>query len=118
MKPVLRQAIAEAFVQAERASRQRDYPQAFRWLERAHILTQRLPLRHAHTHWLMLRLGWRSGDLREVLGQLPRIVAALLFSRIWVPSGNSGRARVSAFAPMPIADDLQQLLGDDNDELD
>lgn len=118
MKSALRHAIEQALLHADKASRQADYPSAFRWLERAHILSQRLPLRHAHTHWLMLRLGWRSGDLREVLGQVPRIVAALLFSTIWVPSGNSGRARVSAFAPMPVADDLQQLLRDHNDEPD
>ncbi|KFX68788.1 hypothetical protein TMS3_0114960 [Pseudomonas taeanensis MS-3] len=113
MKTALHHAIEEALLQADTASRQADYADAFRWLERAHILSQRQPLRHAHTHWQMLRLGWRSGDLREVAGQVPRIIAALLFSRIWVPSGNSGRARVSAFAPMPISDELQLLLRED-----
>jgi hypothetical protein len=110
MKAALHHAIDEALLQADLASRQADYPGAFRWLERAHILSQRMPLRHAHTHWRMLRLGWRSGDLRELAGQVPRLIAALLFSRVWVPSGNSGRARVSAFAPMPISDELQRLL--------
>lgn len=110
MKAALHHAIDHALRQADTASRQADYPGAFRWLERAHILSQRLPLRHAGTHWRMLRLGWRSGDLREVVGQVPRIIAALLFSRVWVPIGNSGRARVSAFAPMPISDELHLLL--------
>ncbi len=41
---------------------------------------------------------------------MPRILAALLFSRIWVPIGNTGRARVSAFQPMPVAEDLRSLL--------
>jgi hypothetical protein len=58
----------------------------------------------------MFKLGWQTGDFREVAGQLPRIVAAVLFSRLWVPLGNTGRARVSAFAPMPVSDELQQLL--------
>jgi hypothetical protein len=47
---------------------------------------------------------------QEVLGQLARILAAALLSRIWVPVGNTGRANVSAMRPMPIPDDLQRLL--------
>jgi len=43
-------------------------------------------------------------------GQVPRIVAKILFSRLWVPRGNSGRARVSAFKPMPVAADIQHLV--------
>ncbi|BAU77229.1 hypothetical protein ppKF707_5291 [Metapseudomonas furukawaii] len=49
-------------------------------------------------------------DYREMLGQVPRILAALLFSKVWVPEGNTGRARVSAFRPMPISAELKQLL--------
>ncbi|WP_317846464.1 MULTISPECIES: DUF3703 domain-containing protein [unclassified Pseudomonas] len=56
-----------------------------------------MPLAHVKSHWLMLNLGLQTKDWREVAGQLPRIIAALLFSRIWVPVGNTGRARVSAF---------------------
>ncbi|MCY1385078.1 hypothetical protein D9M69_734140 [compost metagenome] len=59
----------------------------------------------------MLLAGWQQGDLREVLGQALRIPAALLFSRIWVPPGNTGRARVSAFKPMPVSEELRRLLG-------
>lgn len=115
MKQALRNAIDEAFQQASIASQAQDYLVAFRWLERAHILTQRQPLLHARSHWLMLRLGWRTGDVREVLGQAARIVAALIFSKIWVPVGNTGRARVNAFTPMPISSDLQQLLSERHD---
>ncbi|WP_137820177.1 DUF3703 domain-containing protein [Pseudomonas sp. 2FG] len=110
MKEALRIAIDEAFLQASIATGVQDHQKAFRWLERAHILTQRMPLLHARSHWLMLQLGWRTRDFRELAGQIPRILAALLFSRIWVPIGNTGRARVSALAPMPIPADLQQLL--------
>ena len=55
-------------------------------------------------------LDEQARDWREVSGQLPRIFAALLFSRIWVPLGNSGRARVSAFQPMPLSEELRRLL--------
>ena len=88
-----------------------DFQTAFTHLERAHILSQKYALAHAATHLRMLRLGWRTRDFREVLGQLTRTIAALIFSRIWVPVGNTGRANVSAFAPMPVPEDLAEILG-------
>jgi Protein of unknown function (DUF3703) len=36
--------------------------------------------------------------------------AALIFSKLWVPLGNTGGANVSALKPMPIPDDLKQVL--------
>ncbi|MFV3091715.1 DUF3703 domain-containing protein [Pseudomonas sp. GW6] len=110
MNMKLQVAIDEAFAQAQQELRARRSAEAMVWLERAHILTQRRPWLHARSHRLMLRAGWQQGDMREVLGQMPRILAALLFSRIWVPIGNTGRARVSAFQPMPISEELRRLL--------
>ena len=49
---------------------------AFSHLERAHILSQRLTGMHVRTHLLMLGIGWRRRNVREVLGQLSRTVAA------------------------------------------
>lgn len=96
---------------ARRAEGAGDFQTAFTHLERAHILSQKYALAHAATHLRMLRLGWRTRDVREVLGQLTRTIAALIFSRIWVPVGNTGRANVSAFAPMPVPEDLAEILG-------
>ena len=110
MRTELQQALAQAFAEGRRALERNDLDAAYAWLERAHILSLRMPLRHAESHWLMLRAGWQARDWREVAGQLPRILAALLFSRIWVPLGNTGRARVSAFQPMPLSDELKRLL--------
>ena len=110
MRTELQQALTQAFAEGRQALERNDTDAAYAWLERAHILSQRMPLRHAESHWLMLRAGWQVRDWREVSGQLPRILAALLFSRIWVPLGNTGRARVSAFQPMPLSDDLKRLL--------
>ena len=93
-----------------------DFQTAFTHLERAHILSQKYALAHAATHLRMLRLGWRTRDVREVLGQLTRTIAALVFSRIWVPVGNTGRANVSAFAPMPVPEDLVEVLGKARDQ--
>ena len=86
---------------------------AFNNLERAHILGQRHTREHVRAHWLMLRLGASAGAWREVFGQTTRIVAAALFSRIWVPTGNTGRANVSALKPMPIPGDLRAVLEND-----
>jgi hypothetical protein len=96
--------------QADAALQRADFEAAFRHLERAHVLAQRLTGRHTFIHWRMLVAGLQRGDLREVAGQVPRIVASILFSRLWVPRGNSGRARVSALEPMPVPDDLRHLV--------
>lgn len=106
----LRAAIDEAFLSARQALGARSPQRAYPWLERAHILTQRMPLLHAYSHWLMLQAGWGERDYREMLGQAARIPAALLFSKIWVPLGNTGRARVSALQRIPVSDELKRLL--------
>ena len=95
---------------ADQALQRGDSDDAFRHLERAHVLAQRLTGRHTFIHWRMLVAGARRGDMREVFGQVPRIVASILFSRLWVPRGNNGRARVSAFQPMAVPDDLRHLV--------
>lgn len=95
---------------AKLALRCRNYDACFMVLERAHVLAQRSTFRHAYVHWLMLVAGMQRGDYREVVGQIPRIVASVLFSRLWVPQGNTGRARVSAFTPMPVPEDLRHLF--------
>lgn len=87
-----------------------DLQLAFSHLERAHILGQSFPIEHAKSHWWMLKVGWRRRDFIEITGQLPRILGALLFSRMWVPIGNTGGARVPPFQSMSIPEDLQRLL--------
>ena len=95
---------------AQTALRNHEYPQCFYHLERAHILGQRNTMDHTYAHWLMLRAGFQQRDLKEVLGQVPRMLASLVFSRIWVPRGNTGRSRVPAMKAMPIPEDLRHLI--------
>jgi hypothetical protein len=106
----LREAVQIELDSAQRARIGGDLTRAFAHLERAHILGQRLTSIHVRTHVAMLRLGWIRRDFREVIGQITRIVAAALFSRIWVPIGNTGGANVSAMRPMPIPADLREVL--------
>jgi hypothetical protein len=108
--PDMDEAYEREVQRADEALRQADFETAFRHLERAHVLAQRMTGRHTLIHCRMLAAGLQCGDLREVAGQVPRIVASILFSRLWVPRGNSGRARVSAFEPMPVPDDLRHLI--------
>jgi hypothetical protein len=106
----LAQAFEHEWRLARDARRAGDLDRAFHHLERAHILGQRHTGRHVKSHLGMLQVGWQRADARELLGQATRIVAAALFSRVWVPVGNTGGANVSAFKPMPVPPDLQALL--------
>ena len=110
MKEALRNAYEGELTAAFTASNAHHYERAFYHLARAHVLSQRFTFRHARVHWLMLKLGLIVHDRREVFGQISRIIAALLFSRIWVPVGNTGRAHVNAMKSMPVPDELRSLL--------
>jgi hypothetical protein len=83
---------------------------AYYHLERAHILGQSFTIPHMRAHWGMLKVGWRRRDVVEITGQVARILGAFLFSRIWVPVGNTGGARVPPFASMPLPEEFQALL--------
>lgn len=110
MTPGLKAAFDQEWNAAREARRAGDLQRAFAHLERAHILSQRHTLRHMRSHLGMLRVGWQRKDGREVAGQLARVLAASLFSRIWIPVGNTGGANVSATLPMPIPEDLRAFL--------
>lgn len=110
MKAPLKEAFTIELAAARDALARGELDAAFRHLERAHVLGQRHTGSHVLVHWQMLRVGWLHRDPREVFGQLVRIAAALIFSRIWVPVGNTGGANVSAFRPMPVPDDLPRWL--------
>ena len=73
--------------------------------------TTSAPLKHVRAHAEMIRFAVRQRDARELMGQALRLVAAGPASVVGkYPAGNIGRARVPATHPMPIADDLAQLL--------
>jgi hypothetical protein len=61
----------------------------------------------------MLRFAWRRDDFFEVRGQVIRMLAAGPASSLGIaPLGNTGGARVGITSPMPIPEDLQELLRD------
>jgi hypothetical protein len=87
---------------------------ALQALRSAHVLGQRDFGRHWRVHVLMLRAAWKLRDVREVAGQLWRLVLVPLGHLSGrLPQGNPGTADVSAFAPRTIAPELASLLEGD-----
>ena len=81
----------------------------FAWhlLEALHVLGQARLVPHAQSHWFMLGLAWRTRNLSEVSGQMMRVLLVPLGHLLGrLPMGNTGRASVNAFRPMPVAPDL------------
>ena len=111
MKPALRSAFAIELELASAAGAVGEHARSWSHLERAHILSQAYAWPHVRVHWRMLAFAWRRRDLREILGQLARIVVAAPGS--WLgraPLGNTGGADVGILTPMPIPADLQRIL--------
>lgn len=100
----------EAF-RSVRASQ--DFGEAWRRLERAHILSQQVMRLHLHAHAVMLAFALSRREWREARGQVLRLLLAPLGALLGrIPLGNSGRASVSAFLPMPIPEELRHILGE------
>ncbi len=112
--PRLRQAWSDEMGLARDARGRGDSPGEWNHLERAHILSQPMAMPHVRTHVAMIGSALRRRDRKEILGQLFRLVVAgpgPLTGKY--PVGNTGGANVSAFAPMPIPDDLRAILDGD-----
>ena len=109
--PGLRQAWSDEMGLAHEARDRDDTGTEWHHLERAHILSQPMAGPHVRTHLAMIGSALRRRDRREILGQLFRLIVAGPGSFTGkYPVGNTGGANVSAFAPMPIPDDLQAIL--------
>lgn len=87
-----------------------DFDASFYHLERAHILGQNYIIPHTTSHWWMLKIAIRKNCAKAIFGQTTRIIASVLFSRIWVPKGNTGGANVNPMKTMPIPEDLSKIL--------
>jgi hypothetical protein len=87
------------------------FERAWRSLERAHVLSQFHAGPHVRVHLKMAAFAWRRVDVRELIGQLPRLLLAAPGS--WTgraPLGNTGGSDVGIFTPMQIPEDLQSVL--------
>lgn len=96
---------------ARDARRVGDAEAAWAALEDAHVLSQPWVWPHLRTHSAMFVLAAQTHDTREAVGQVVRLVVAgpgSLTGRY--PLGNTGRSRVSMFAPMSVPADVEALL--------
>lgn len=102
---------------AARQSGLRD--KAWTALEREHILGQSFFWPHLRSHVRMLSYAFETRDWKEVAGQIFRLVLAPIGNLTGkLPMGNTGRANVSAFAPMAYPDDLAKIVSNASKEDD
>jgi hypothetical protein len=103
-----RRVIAAEMAAYQSAVEAGDDDRAWHHLERVHIVSQPFLGPHLASHRAMLRFAIEKRDWSEVLGQILRTILAPLGTLTGrLPVGNTGRSNVSAFAPMPVPDDLQ-----------
>jgi hypothetical protein len=83
----------------------------FACLERAHVLGQGSTYWHVRVHLMMLMWGLRHSDVREIVGQIFRILGAATKTVFGlVPEGNTGGANVNPFRSMEIDPELAELI--------
>ena len=107
LTPYYEQELAEYRVQMVKGN----LSEAFRHLERAHIIGQAYPVAHTYVHWKMLGFGIKIKSGREIMGQIPRLLVGGVKSFVGeIPTGNTGGANVPPLRPIPIPADLQSIL--------
>jgi len=88
-----------------------DFSTSWYHLERAHILGQPYPYHHMLVHWKMLLFGIKIKDLKEIVGQIPRLLVGGVKSFVGeIPVGNTGGANVPPLKSMEIPNDLKRII--------
>jgi hypothetical protein len=81
------------------------------YLSAAHIAGQTVMRLHCRTHLAMLNQALDESDWREACGQLLRLLLVPMGHALnRLPMGNTGRSRISAFAPMPVSAQHRLLI--------
>lgn len=84
---------------------------AWHHLERAHIIGQRYPFAHSLVHWKMLLFGIRIKNVKEIFGQIPRLVFGGVKSFVGkVPVGNPGGSNIPPLKSFPVDPALQEIF--------
>lgn len=107
----LKQYVTDELQKSKEAFRKGDLQTSWRHLERAHILGQAYPIEHTKAHWQMLLFAFRIKSIKEITGQIPRLLVGGIKSFVGeIPVGNSGGANVPPLKPMEIPNDLKEIL--------
>ena len=105
--------VYDRLVEGFHASQHQGIEQRWQWLMAAHVVGQMDFRLHMHSHVSMLGFAARNRDWREAAGQLFRLALVPLGHAVGrLPAGNIGRATVSAFRPMPLSPQIQDLIGE------
>ena len=84
---------------------------AWRHLERAHIIGQKYPFAHTLVHWKMLQFAFKIKSGKEVFGQILRLIFGGVKSFVGKnPNGNPGGTNVPPLKSFPIEKELQDIL--------
>lgn len=88
-----------------------DLGQAWRHLEKAHVIGQAYPLDHSFVHWKMLQFGFRIKSVKEISGQIPRLLVGGVKSFVGkIPVGNTGGANIPPLKPLPIEQEIIEIF--------
>ncbi|MFT6638776.1 MAG: hypothetical protein ACJAYP_001362 [Flavobacterium sp.] len=105
--PYFEKEIIEYYICLENGS----LDKAWYHLERAHIIGQKYPYEHSLVHWKMLLFGIKIKSLKEIIGQLPRLLVGGIKSFVGhVPLGNTGGSNVPPLKPMNVPPDIETIL--------
>ena len=111
MPEALKSFYRQELLQAKIGFDKKHYQQSWRHLERAHILGQPYPVAHTAVHWKMLKFGIKIKNGKEIIGQIPRLLAGGVKSIVGkIPVGNTGGANVPPLQPMEIPDELLSTI--------
>ena len=88
-----------------------DLQKSWYHLERAHILGQPYPVQHTAVHWKMFLFAIKIKNVKEIIGQIPRLVFGGVKSFVGkIPVGNTGGANVPPLKSMEIPTELKKIL--------
>lgn len=93
--------------------RKSDSELVWRHLERAHILSQSSAWRHTCIHFVMFGYALSRTDVREAIGQIPRLMLAAIGSLLGrAPRGNTGRSNIGMFVALPLPENLERIINE------
>jgi Protein of unknown function (DUF3703) len=88
-----------------------DLENAWKKLERAHIIGQPWAIEHSLSHLKMLIFAFKIKNTKKIIGQLPRLFIGGVKSFVGkIPTGNTGGANVHPLKKMPIPDDILLIM--------
>lgn len=107
LKPFFKQSLQDYATALSR----KEMVEAWYHLEKAHVIGQRYPYHHSLVHWKMLVFGCRIKSVKEVIGQIPRLLVGGVKSFVGtIPVGNTGGANVPPMRSMPIQQEIREIF--------